>query len=72
MDLNYFQQYQLNAILNESNNRNIYGQCNGSHIYIDDDSSTVYGETYLISNGEISLFCKNGESRGIENSKVIK
>ena len=29
--------YQRNAIINESFKRPIYGQCNGSHIFIDED-----------------------------------
>ena len=59
-----FEIYQRNAILSESNNRIIYGQFDGAHILIDnDDNTTAYGETYLISNGQISLLCKNGFSK---------
>lgn len=63
--------YQRNSILSESNNRDIYGQCDGSHILISDDNKAmIYGETYLISNGNITLLCKNGESKEIsENVK---
>ena len=58
--------YQRNAIISESNNRKIYGQCNGSHILIDNDgNATTYGETYLISNGQISLICENGHNKSI-------
>ena len=70
--LDEFQQYQMDSILNESYNRKIYGQCNGSHIFIDDDGPIIYGETYLISDGKVTLLCKDGESIKIENSKVIK
>jgi len=40
------EKYQRNVILLESSNRIIYGQCNGSHILIDNDgNATIYGET---------------------------
>ena len=43
--------YQRNAIIRESYNRQIYGQCNGSHIIIDENNvATIYGDTYLIEN----------------------
>lgn len=64
-----FEKYQRNAILSESNNRKIYGQCNGSHILIDNDgNATIYGETYLISDGQISLICENGYNKEISSS----
>ncbi len=54
--------YQRNAIINESYNRSIYGQCNGSHIFIDNNGiKTIYGETYLISKGNIKKICENGQ-----------
>lgn len=66
------EKYQRNAILSESNNRKIYGQCNGSHILIDNDgTATIYGETYLISNRKISLACKNGYNKDITNCKKL-
>ena len=66
------EKYQRNAILSESNNRKIYGQCNGSHILIDNDgTATIYGETYLISNGQISLACENGYNKDINNCKKL-
>ena len=56
------EKYQRNAIIKESYNRPLYGQCNGSHILIDDDDvATVYGETYLIHNGNIECICKNDD-----------
>lgn len=66
------EKYQRNAILSESNNRKIYGQCNGSHILIDNDGNiTIYGETYLISNGQILLACENGYNREIISCKKL-
>lgn len=66
------EKYQRNAILLESNNRSIYGQCNGSHILIDNDgTATIYGETYLISNGQISLACENKYNKDITNCKKL-
>ena len=61
--------YQRNAIINESYNRPIYGQCNGSHVFIDDnDIATIYGETYLITNGNIEKICENNQKFIISNS----
>ena len=55
--------YQREAIIKESYNRPIYGQCNGSHIFIDEDNvATIYGETYLIINGKIEKICDNQKS----------
>lgn len=66
------EKYQRNAILSESNNRKIYGQCNGSHILIDNDGNvTIYGETYLISNGQILLACENGYNKEIISCKKL-
>lgn len=63
------EKYQRDAIILESNNRMIYGQCNGSHILIDNDgNATIYGETYIISNGQISLICENGFSNKINDN----
>ena len=60
--------YQRDAILLESNNRKIYGQCNGSHVLIENNgNATIYGETYIISNGQISLICENGFSKKIND-----
>ncbi len=60
--------YQRNAIINESFKRPIYGQCNGSHIFIDeDDIATIYGETYLIINGNIEKICENNQNLLIKN-----
>lgn len=54
--------YQRDSILKESYKRVIYGQCDGSHVYVDDnDYVTICGETYLIKNGEITLVCNDGE-----------
>ena len=62
------EKYQRDAIIKESFNRFIYGQCNGSHIFIDNnDIATIYGETYLIHNGNIGYICKNGSNIIINN-----
>lgn len=56
-------EFQRDAIIKESYNRVIYGQCNGSHIFIDEDNTaTIYGETYLIMNGKIKKICDNQKS----------
>ena len=55
--------YQRNAILKESLNRTIYGQCDGSHVFIDNTGKiTIYGETYLIKDGLVKCICKNGNN----------
>ncbi len=54
--------------MKESFNRPIYGQSNESHIFIDNnDIATIYGETYLIHNGDIGYICKNGRNIIINN-----
>lgn len=65
-DFDDCKKYQRNAIIAESYNRVIYGQCNGSHVLIDEEgNATIYGETYMISKGQISLICENGFSKNI-------
>lgn len=65
--------YQRAAIIKESFNRPIYGQCNGSHIYINEDNvATIYGETYLIHNGKIEKICDNQKSFIINNHISFK
>ena len=50
------EKYQRKVIIDESYNRPIYGQCNGSHVFIDENNiATIYGETYLIINGNIEI-----------------
>lgn len=67
------EKYQRQSIIKESYNRLIYGQCNGSHIFIDDDNiATVYGETYLISNGNIECMCKNGNAILLNEVSSVK
>ena len=67
------EKYQRDAIIKESYNRPIYGQCNGSHIFIsDDNAATVYGETYLILNGKIEKICDNKKSTSIDSTTNLK
>lgn len=54
------EKYQREAIIKESYNRPIYGQCDGSHIIINDDNvATICGKTYLIENGNTECICKD-------------
>jgi peptidase E len=46
---------KMNAILEESYNRNVYGIQDGSYIL----DNVVYGKCYKIHNGEITLICEN-------------
>ena len=67
------EKYQREAIIKESYNRPIYGQCNGSHIFInEDDVATIYGETYLIMNGKIEKICDNKKSVIINKMSNLK
>jgi len=67
------EKYQREAIIKESYNRPIYGQCDGSHIFIDgDNNATVYGETYLIENGTIKCICKEGSNILINEISYFK
>ena len=64
--------YQRNNILNESNNRIIYGQYNGSNIFIDDDNEPlICGETYIITNNKIDLICNDGEKKKLNSNKML-
>lgn len=67
------EKYQRDAIIKESYSRPIYGQCNGSHIFInEDDVATIYGETYLITNGKIEKICDNQKSFTINKTSNLK
>ena len=71
-NFNNNEKYQRTAIIRESYNRIIYGQCNGSHIFIDNDNvARVCGETYLIHNGRVECICKNGSSILINETNDI-
>ena len=60
------ERYQRDVIIKESYNRVIYGQCDGSHIFINENNmATIYGRTYLISNGKIEKICDNHKSLSI-------
>lgn len=67
------EKYQRESIIKESFNRPIYGQVNKSHIRIDDSNKAViYGETYLIENGNIVKICDNKRNVSInENNKTL-
>ena len=63
------EKYQRKVIIDESYNRPIYGQCNGSHVFIDENNiATIYGETYLIINGNIEKICENNQKFVIVDS----
>lgn len=65
-------EFQMNSILKESKKRIIYGQCNGSHIMIDNnDNVIVFGETYKIQNEIVTRICNDMESVEL-NSNLIK
>lgn len=69
---NQNEQYQRRHILKESNTRSIYALCDGAHIIETDEEITVYGESYLIKDGNIIPLCKDKESYIIYASNKLK
>ena len=70
-DFNDDEIFKYNSILEESYYRLIYGQCDGSHIYINEFNRIIIcGETYLIKDGNISKICDKGKV--LRNDEVIK
>lgn len=69
-DFDETEQYQRNNILEESMKRCIIGQCNGSHVMVDEDNNVIIcGQTYMIDNGNIELICRDGEKRNFNSIK---
>lgn len=64
-DFDDSQMYQRTHILEESKTRPIYAICDGSHILETDDSTTIYGKSYLIKDGIITEICNDKESSSI-------
>lgn len=60
-NLNELESYQRDNILNESLSRTIYALCDGSHIFETDNSIVIYGKSYIIRRGGISLLCEDKE-----------
>lgn len=70
-DFNDDEFFKYNTILEESYYRPIYGQCDGSHIYINEFNRTIIcGETYLIEDGKISKICDKGKV--LRNDELLK
>lgn len=57
-----FDYVQRDIVLKESKNRDIIGLVDGSHIRVDNNINTLYGEGYKITNGKIDKICDNGNS----------
>lgn len=53
--------FHRNELLKESKVRNIYAICDTSHIFDNGQKQTLYGEGYLISNGNIIKLCEHVE-----------
>jgi len=49
-----------NELLKISSNKVLYAICDGTHIFIDDNSEKIYGEAYIIENGNISKINDSG------------
>lgn len=69
INFNELEMYQRNHILAESKKRNIIALCDGSHIFETDKSIDVYGESYIIKNGDIIKICDNGCKYNIFNTE---
>lgn len=54
------------AMLEESMRRNLYGIPDGSHIFDDSVEQVVYGECYLLRDGEVKKICGSGESVNVK------
>lgn len=50
-----------NAILEESKKRDLYAIPDVSHIFDDGVEQMVYGECYLLRDGELRRMCESGE-----------
>ena len=61
-NFNELENYQRDNILGESLSKTIYALCDESHIFETDNSIVVYGQSYIIRRGIISLLCNNKES----------
>lgn len=54
--------YRREHVLQESYNRDIYGIPDGSHILVTYNESIIYGDAYLIKNGNIELINNNKDA----------
>ncbi len=50
------------AMLEESKKRDLYAILDGSHIFDDGVECTIYGECYLLRDGEVKKMCENGRN----------
>lgn len=64
------QLYQRNHILEESRKRTIYALCDGSHIIETEEFIEVFGKSYIIKDGIISLICDDKESYIISEQNI--
>lgn len=72
LDTNGFddmQMYQRKHQLEESKKRPIYALCDGSHILETDESTIVYGKSFLIKDGVITQLCDDRQSFTIDMKK---
>ena len=65
------QMYQRKHLIEESNNRVIYGLSDGAHILQIGDNITIYGKTFLIKDGHISQICDEKQEYQVNNDKNI-
>ncbi len=65
------QMYQRKHLIEESNNRDIYGLTDGAHILQIGDNINIYGNTFLIKDGHISQICDEKHEYQVNNDKNI-
>ena len=58
-------------LLQLSINNTLYAITDGSYIFDDGDTQTIYGEAYLLNNGNIENICNNGETK-ILKEKIVE
>ena len=58
--------YIDDIVVPDSKKIDIIGLNNGSYIVVNGNHATIYGESYLLTNGKIKLICKNNNNKEIE------
>lgn len=56
--------------LPDSKGNKFYALADGSYLEIEDDTTTLYGEAYLVENGQITQICKENEYKEIAEANA--
>ena len=60
-----------NELLKISTARTLYAICDGSHILINDESTKIYGESYLLENSNITKLTDNGKIMSLSQVETL-